>query len=282
MDRPRVVVGVNEWELLGLAFFWAFTSPFLLAQWPVPLIVVAILSPITALGVFSYFRKTRRVEALLKALDGGRPLAVSAGYLETFYLSAGRRSKSWVRFEPLEPSVAGAVRPGRYVYVSGPNWEYLKAYAYRIEDDCCRGLYVAAIVPEEAYSLSSELSASSEFGDMAKTSLRPAGPGLVEASVEAWLIKARKARLELEVSLPHEKKTIRLLEVQRGQEAKRFDFAGGPFDLIVAGPTGLKLKDVFRKDLAGLAPSLQYRAKLVLDMPMARDVVVSAPATPVR
>lgn len=267
---------------MGLVLFWAFTSPFLLAPWPVPLIVVAILSPITALSAFSYFKKTRRVDALLKALDEGRPLTLSAGYLEAFYLSAGRNSRYWVRFEPLEPSAAGAVRPGQYVYVSGPNWEYLKAYAYRVEDGCCKGLYVAAIAPEETYSLSSELSASSEFGDMAKASLRPAGPGLVEASVEAWPVKARKARLELEVSLPHEKKTIMLLEVQRGQEAKRFDFAGGPFDLIVAGPTGLKLKDVFRKDLAGLAPLLRYRAKLVLDMPMARDVVVEAPATAVR
>ncbi|MEZ0320067.1 MAG: hypothetical protein ABWK05_08785, partial [Pyrobaculum sp.] len=165
------VVGVNEYALVGAFVFLILVIPLALQR---QYVVLAIAGVILALILYSYLSASRRVGALLKALDEGRPIALTAGVLETYYTGGGRR-QHWTRFTPAGET--SQVEPGPFLYMRGASWEYLRAHAFRVEDRCCRGLYLVVVDPAQSYTLSGEITAASPSGDWAAARVRPLGPG---------------------------------------------------------------------------------------------------------
>ncbi|MEM1598591.1 MAG: hypothetical protein QXP31_07820 [Pyrobaculum sp.] len=273
-----VVVGVDTSSVVGALVLLTFAV--LVALWHV-YVVAATFGALAALILYSHISASRRVEALLKALDEGRPLKLTAGVLETYYLHRGRHSRSWARFSPT--GEAAQIEPGPYLYVGEADWEYLRAYAFRVEDSCCRGLYVIAVEPSQAHALTGEIAASTPAGDWASARIRPLGPGAAEASIQFYKVKARAARLELEVEVPGERKArIKLAETAEGNVTTTLDLSAGPAKIVIVGSTRLQLRKTFGRELAGLAPGVQYKLRLVLDTPLARDVVEELLVTPTK
>lgn len=268
-----VIVNDDKGWLIFMLFLWGFS--ILSARDPVFFqIYASIAAVVTAVMALQRYRIKRRIDKFLQAMG---QVEMTSGFLETYYYSAGRNSRHWIRFTP----ASSESRP--YLYLSGPNWEYLYAYGYRVEDKCCRGVYLAVIEPSEASTLSGELTASSPHGDWARAYVRPAGAGKLEAYVELYGVKARRARLELEAEIKGVGKVREILaETEGGGAREVVDLSAGPLKLVIAGPTEGRLAKVMQKRIAGLAPVAEYKLRLVLDIPLGRDVVEELPATPTK
>lgn len=273
-----MVVGLSWVPILVGILMFSLAAP--LSYTPRGLIAAAVVAPLTAAYTAYYLHKSGRVDRLLTSLDEGRPLDMTAGLLEIYIEHKGKLSKRWIKFTPTG-EVAGVVKPGPYAYISGRRWEYLAAYAYRVEDSCCDGLYVALIDPAYTASIDAQLEASTPQGDVARAYVRPAGPGQVEAGIELWKAEASSARLELVAEVPGAAEgEFVLAATEEGAHVEIVDIAAMPLKLVIAGSTNLKLIKHIGKALAGLGPGPRYRLRLVIDTPTARAVVKEVEITP--
>jgi len=253
-------------------------------------VLFAIVHPVTyaiALGVLAYVLFNAVRAARLWARARGLGLAVwkerllcTLGFVEIGL--SGRSSLLWASFEPLGGPRYGWPEVGSYVVVTSGQWVYMRAPGCRVEEGPYRGMVVGVIDPERAYSLSARLSVSAPHGDYARAAVRPAGPGLADVAVEAWLVKARAARLELVVETPMGAHRVTLAESRGGTVKRGVDFRGLYVRrvVVVAGTSragSLALPD---EGVAGLGWGPSYKLRLVLDMPMFRDLAVEDEVTP--
>ena len=83
--------------------------------------------------------------------------------------------------------------------------------------------------------------------------------------------------------MPGERKArIKLAETAEGNVTTTLDLSAGPAKIVIVGSTRLQLRKTFGRELAGLAPGVQYKLRLVLDTPLARDVVEELLVTPTK
>jgi len=240
-------------------------------------IIALIVGPLLGWSVWKWRRAMRFAQS-----HGWDSANCALGYVEFFYLSAERSSRGWARFTPTGGVVRGLPKPGEYALVAFVNWIYGRAAGCRVEEGPYRGFMLAVLDPAMAKSASGELSISTPQGDYARAVVRPVGPGQVEAVVEAWLVKARAARLELVAKTPERTHRVKLAESRGGVVREVVDLRGlaEPKVVIVAGTPGGEALDLFRNGIAGLGPGPIYTLRLILDVPLARDVAVEQEVTP--
>ncbi|ABO07697.1 hypothetical protein [Pyrobaculum calidifontis] len=253
-------------------------------------VLFAIVHPVTyaiALGVLAYVLFNAVRAARLWARARGLGLAVwrekllcTPGFVEIGL--SGRASSLWANFEPLGGPRYEWPETGSYVVVASGQWIYIRAPGCRVEEGPYRGMVVGVIDPERAYTLSARLSVSAPHGDYARAAVRPAGPGLADVAVEAWLVKARAARLELMVETSMGAHRVTLAESRGGTAERRVDFRGfyGRRVVVVAGTSHAWSLDLPAEGVAGLGWGPSYKLRLVLDMPASRDVTVEEEVTP--
>lgn len=240
-------------------------------------IMTLIVGPLFGWGLWKWRRAARFVQS-----RGWESANCALGYVEFFYLSGGRSSRGWARFTPTGGVVRGLPKPGEYALVAFVDWIYGRAAGCRVEEGPYRGFMLAVLDPAMAKSASGELFISTPQGDYARAVVRPVGPGQVEAVVEAWLVKARAARLELVAKTPEKTHKMKLAESRGGAVREVVDLRGlaGPKVVIIAGTPRDEALDLFRNGVAGLGPGPAYALRLVLDVPLARDVAVEQEITP--
>ncbi|MEM3995476.1 MAG: hypothetical protein QXP31_00255 [Pyrobaculum sp.] len=268
----------------------------------VPVFIIAVVLPypyqlvppalwVVALAYLTwrYWQEENKAIMLIQMLRSGAKVSVMSGVLKVV------APHGPVEFEPWGSE--DEVKPGAYVYVE---WEggkvgvevgpfeyrkeggaYFQAWGYKVLEPCCEGVYVVKIDPLKAYSLSAQLSFSTEWGDSGRVAVRPAGPGVLEVEAEAWLVKARSVKVDLVARTEYGSAAVRLLEAREGASRARVDLGGGPSTLIFLKPP-YDLRGVFPQGVAGLAPApdVEYVLKVTLDMPTARDVVFETKAVP--
>jgi len=105
---------------------------------------------------------------------------------------------------------------------------------------------------------------------------------LADVAVEAWLVKARAARLELVVETPMGAHRVTLTESRGGVVERWVNFRGfyGRRVLVVAGTSRAGSLDLPAEGVAGLGWGLSYKLRLVLDMPALRDIAVEEDVAP--
>jgi len=240
-------------------------------------IMALIVGPLLGWGLWKWRRAARFVQS-----RGWESANCALGYVEFFYLSGGRSSRGWARFTPTGGVVRGLPKPSEYALVASVDWIYGAAAGCRVEEGRYKGLMLAVLDPAMAKSVSGELSISTPQGDYARAVVKPVGPGQVEAVVEAWLVRARAARLELVAKTPEKTHKVKLAESRGGAVREVVDLRGfaEPKVVIVAGTPGGETLDLFRNGVAGLGPGPTYALRLVLDVPLARDVAVEQEITP--
>lgn len=177
------------------ALLAAFADATLALLWAPPISVM--FGAITAYIIVKRRRCSRvRIcaEQILKSGFGG--IRCTPGRLGTYWVShsvwvCNLRNLKWeTAFEP---------QGGRPLF-SYPWPIYSKIVdvdACRVEDGPCRGLVFA--LADVRYSLKGSVQAASEWGDWARAELEPAGPSLVKVKMECNIVRARGARLILEV-----------------------------------------------------------------------------------
>jgi len=272
-----VIGGTRPWHallVLLIVVLVGFAKGGLLAV----AIMTLIVGPLLGWGLWKWRRAARFVQS-----RGWESANCALGYVEFFYLSGGRSSRGWARFTPTGGVVRGLPKPGEYALVASVDWVYGAAAGCRVEEGRYKGLMLAVLDPAMAKSASGELSISTPQGDYARAVVKPVGPGQVEAVVEAWLVRARAARLELVAKTPEKTHKVKLAESRGGAVREVVDLRGlaEPKVVIVAGSPGGEALDLFRNGVAGLGPGPAYALRLVLDMPLARDVAVEREITPV-
>jgi len=240
-------------------------------------IMALIVGPLLGWGLWKWRRAARFAQS-----RGWDSANCALGYVEFFYLSGGRSSRGWARFTPTGGVVRGLPKPGEYALVASVDWVYGAAAGCKVEEGRYKGLMLAVLDPTMAKSVSGELSISTPQGDYARAVVKPVGPGQVEAVVEAWLVKARAARLELVAKTPEKTHKVKLAESRGGVVREVVDLRGlaEPKLVIVAGTPGGEALDLFKNGVAGLGPGPAYALRLVLDVPLARDVAVEQEITP--
>jgi len=283
VDEWVFVVGV---EHPGVAFLRAALLVPGLA------VLFAIVHPVTyaiALGVLalSLFYAVRAARLWARARGLGlavwkEKLLCTPGFVEIGLSRRGRSSSLWANFEPLGGPRYEWPEVGSYVVVASGQWVYIRAPGCRVEEGPYRGMVVGVLDPERAYTLSARLSVSAPQGDYARAAVRPAGPGLADVAVEAWLVKARAARLELVVETSMGAHRVTLAESRGGVVERRVDFRGfyGRRVLVVAGTSRAGSLALPAEGVAGLGWGPSYKLRLVLDMPASRDVAVEEEVTP--
>jgi len=274
VEHPGVVFLRVALLVPGLAVLFAIVHP----------VTYAIALGVLALSLFYAVRAAR-----LWARARGLGLAVwkekllcTPGFVEIGLSRRGRFSSLWANFEPLGGPRYEWPEVGSYVVVASGQWVYIRAPACRVEEGPYRGMVVGVLDPERAYTLSARLSVSAPQGDYARADVRPAGPGLADVAVEAWLVKARAARLELVVEAPMGAHRVTMAESRGGVVERRVDFRGfyGRRVLVVAGTSRAGSLALPAEGVAGLGWGPSYKLRLVFDMPASRDVAVEEEVTP--
>jgi len=290
-------------ELLGVMLV-LFVLGVLAGSVIVGLILVAIAALLVGPGLGRRAWKWRRAARFAQS-HGWDSANCALGYVEFFYRYRWvprlywLRERGWARFTPIGGVVRGLPYPGEYALVSSTtatgsadDWIYVRAAGCRVAEGPYRGLMLAMLNPAVAKSASGELSISTPQGDYARAVARPVGPGQVEAVVEAWLVRAKAARLELVAKTPPRARIVNLIpprahkvklaESRGGAVREVVDLRGlaGPKVVIVAGTPGSEALNLFRNGIAGLGPGPSYALRLVLDVPLARDVAVEREITP--
>jgi len=240
-------------------------------------IMSLIVGPLLGWGLWKWHRAARFAQS-----HGWESANCALGYVEFFYLSGGRSSRGWARFTPMGGVVRGLPRPGEYALVASVDWIYGAAAGCRVEEGRYKGLILAVLDPAMAKSVSGELSISTPQGDYARAVVKPVGPGQVEAVVEAKLVEARAARLELVAKTSEKSHKVKLAESRGGVVREVVDLRGlaGPKVVIIAGTPNDEALDLFRNGVAGLGFGPTYALRLVLDVPQAGEVAVEERVVP--
>lgn len=262
-----------------LILFYILLEALLRFLAPARSIWIPLLGAIAASSV-AFWLMLARIRAMAAALCGGgfcRPLQVTFGVFESYHYDAGRRSVYRKNFEEVGRSTT-LERPiwnvaSGYLVVKKRDWAYVRLPAYRIDDPCCKGLYVAALLGPPPDTEPVCLSATTQEGDVARGCAQVIG-GVIHANLEFWKTKARSARLELEVSTPYGTATYKLVESAEHRAAGTLHVSS-PVCMVVT-PVEILVQDLPHHDeiLWGLGPGARYTLKLTIDRPLARDVVV--------
>ncbi len=278
-----VVVGAIPWWAKALVAI--VTALAILAAIGGAFGILFVSTPLWAWYVYRY-RKEVRAKRLLKMLEEGVPIRTTAGWLEFRYVQRAKWSQA--TFRPMHPSThLHWKHASGYTFLYGAGrggiWVYVRLPAHRVEDPCCRGMYIASVFPETAWTFSGQVEVSSVHGDWARGEVRASGPGRVQATVQLLPSKARKARLELVARHPSFSGAARepLAEVSQGSVVVDVDLRGTaePVQLIVVKMSRGALYRTFACDVAGLGPSARYMLKLVLDIPRAPDIEAETPVS---
>jgi len=306
MGVDVVVIGATS-PRHAFWFLLIVVLPIALVGWVLAsdLVGFAIVAVIVALFVVPLgwsVREWRR--AMRFAQSRGWDVANCAlGYVEFFSYSSyidffllivaifgavgGSDSRGWARFTPTGGVARGLPRPGEYALVAAPVrrrgvWIYGRLSGCRVEEGPYRGYMLAVLDPSMAKSVSGELSVSTPRGDYAHAVVKPVEPGLVEVVVEARLVEARAARLELVAKTPEKTHKVKLAESRGGVVREVVDLRGlaGPKVVIIAGTPGGDALDLFSNGVAGLGFGPTYALRLVLDVPQAGEVAVEQEITP--
>jgi len=276
--------------------WWVLTGD--LVGFAIMAVIVAFIVGVLGLSVWEWRRAMRFAQS-----HGWDSVNCVLGYVEFFNFSSyvdfflplaaifgvagGMDSRGWVRFTPIGGVARGLPRPGEYALVAAPVrrrgvWIYGRMAGCRVEEGPYKGYILAVLDPAMAKSVSGELSISTPQGDYARAVVKPVGPGLVEAVVEARLAEARAARLELVAKTPEKTHRVKLAESRGGVVRKVVDLRGfaRPKLVIVAGEPGGEPFDLFRNGVAGLGFGPTYALRLVLDVPQAGEVAVEERVVP--
>ncbi|MGC9131832.1 MAG: hypothetical protein ACP5H5_09645 [Pyrobaculum sp.] len=281
--RPEILVD-SPWDYVGFAIlavvFIAMLAPR--ALWAVPILLLA--SAATIILAARRFNKASRAAELVDC--GGalkRPVAARPGYVVSYYHEAGRHSTTYFKFEPAgEPTVLSRLEwphaRGYIAAASGPRL-YLWLPAYEILDDCCRGVYIAAVDPAFLPQRGPvQLTLSTPEGDSASAGLALRG-AVLEAELTFWPVKARSARLELHVDTGHHRFKKVLLAAESGSRRVELDIGGRPGLYVIKGavpPTRAGILGIEREGLLGHGGGGEYTARLVIDIPLRPDYHVDA------
>lgn len=169
-----------------------------------------------------------------------------------------------------------------YIVSNLPAGFYLWLPAYRVEDECCRGVYIVKADRSVAASAKPiSLWLSTEEGDHAKCDVEIKA-GVAKTTLEFWPRMARAARVELKIRVKGQEHTIKLAETKSGVIESTTLLAEGCgvyiTDEVVNPPLLLKAMGVkWASGVTGVAPTAEYRVRLVVDRPMRTDVIAESP-----
>ncbi len=281
--------GLREVNPVGVLFATAFLSMFL---------AVAVLATRTYVGGSMRLKKALSVVASVG--DRGevflsQPLRVTPGRLVIVHWRSSSGRRTYIRWEFRGAGATTTVHRlewsgvDRSSAVVGHGLRYAVALpAYRVEDPCCSGVYFALVDPEASHCFSeASLSVCSRDGDCASARVECSPPGGVRAEVvfSPAAGRARAARLELRARITASDFTItgvRVVAVSRGGPVAASTSLALPSErkVLLLADKASSTHTVYRElggveveGFAGIALEPVYAAKLVLDIPLASDVV---------